>query len=633
MPKWSRKCGGGAAAPPLETWNASTCVRFRGGPPPPSALRPPPSALRPPPSALTATLPLGLAFTNLTFHLQGVAGRGVSQTASANNASGAFIRRAEARTKQGSGISATGFAAEKGLASGFAKGRSLGTAADPRGEAAMGERLADVMILLRDFFNKRPASTVLGCFRAQDFDRSGKFELTEFTLALKAFGFAMSDADYELVFNWFDQDGSGIVELKEFLNELRSEPNTQWTQVGIGRQRMPAVKHANMSQPPQGEELRYEGTSFTRECNYRMPLPAPTGAGVGEHKQVERVLATLRDFFQQRPNSVLLGCFREQDADGSGELELPEFKRALRGLGIDLTEQDIAGVFAELDADGSGVMELKEFLNKIKSEPDPREAQWLRLGIGHQYVEPNREPPATNDVMHEPWLSGFNRGHRVLVGDGRGAQNKHEEAPHLLAAAAAEVTARSLATNPVGVSQSATTALQLLRDFFSRRSVAALMTLFQDVDADNSGQINGSEFCMALRQLNMQLSEEDMMALFSFFDKDGGGECEVREILSTLKAEPTPAESRWQQAGIGKQTLYPTRDVYVKGVQPSSGQSGFARGINNINPPMSQMPTHRTKQLNPPQEKKQLSPGSQTARAVLESTPGGGLASWPPAFR
>ena len=69
---------------------------------------------------------------------------------------------------------------------------------------------------------------------------------------------------------------------------------------------------------------------------------------------------------------------------------------------------------------------------------------------------------------------------------------------------------------------------------------------------------------MALRQLNMQLSEEDMMDLFNFFDKDGGGQCEVKEILAVLKAELTPEESRWQQLGIGKQTLTPTREVHIK---------------------------------------------------------------------
>ena len=92
---------------------------------------------------------------NCTFHRQGIAGRGVSLPASVNNASAAFARRAEARTKPGSGVGVTGFAAEKGLEGGFATGRSVAAAADPRGEAAMGERLADVMLLLRDFFNKR----------------------------------------------------------------------------------------------------------------------------------------------------------------------------------------------------------------------------------------------------------------------------------------------------------------------------------------------------------------------------------------------------------------------------------------------------------------------------------------------
>ena len=323
-------------------------------------------------------------------------------------------------------------------------------------------------------------------------------------------------------------------------------------------------------------------------------------------QSVEKVMVILRNFFEQRPNSVLLGCFREQDADGTGQLELPEFTRALQGLNINLSEADIAGVFNALDTDGGGVLELKEFLNELKSEPNPKEARWLRLGIGHQYIEPNREPPSTLGVKPEPWLSGFNRGNHCLVDDKSIPEPKRE------------VTELDIGDS----GDNAETALTLLRDFFSRRPVSSLLTLFQDVDQDESGQIDVDEFSTAMRQLNMQLSEEDMMDLFNFFDKDGGGQCEVKEILAVLKAEPTPEESRWQQLGIGKQTLRPTRDVYIKGVKPSTGESGFARSVNNINPPGAQMPTHRTKQLNPPQEKKQISPA-----------PGGGLSSWPPAFR
>ena len=277
--------------------------------------------------------------------------------------------------------------------------------------------------------------------------------------------------------------------------------------------------------------------------------PVPHRKPPAKAQSVEKVMVILRNFFEQRPNSVLLGCFREQDADGSGQLELPEFTRALQSLNINLSDADIAGVFAALDSDGGGILELKEFLNELKSEPDPREARWLRLGIGHQYIEPNREPPSTLGVKNEPWLSGFNRGNRVLVdGDKSIPEPKRDE------------TVVDIGDSGDG----AETALTLLRDFFSRRSVASLLTLFQDVDQDDSGQIDVDEFGTALRQLNMHLSQEDIQGLFNYFDQDHSGVCEVREILAMLKAEPTPEEARWQRIGIGKQTLTPTRDVHIK---------------------------------------------------------------------
>lgn len=297
---------------------------------------------------------------------------------------------------------------------------------------------------------------------------------------------------------------------------------------------------------------------FTRPASApvaRTAMTKPTSPPIN----VEMIIESMRDFFNKRPMSVLLGTFREQDTDGSGILGLAEFTRALRSLNLDLSDAQMAAVFTELDADGSGELELKEFLNELKREPDPRAARWLRLGVGHQYVPPNREPPSTVGVRPQPWASGFNRGNREMITP---APSKVVGGPPKL---------RQASTKQAQVS------LQLLRDFFGRRRVSALLTLFQDYDVDNSGVLEKPEFCNALRGLNLHISRADMEALFNLFDQDGSGVVEVREILSELRAEPDPTEARWQQVGIGKQYLAPSSEPFVDGIKPSTGQSGFSR--------------------------------------------------------
>ena len=190
-------------------------------------------------------------------------------------------------------------------------------------------------------------------------------------------------------------------------------------------------------------------------------------------------------------------------------------------------------------------------------------------------MPPNHEPPSTVGVRPNPWASGFNRGNREMIAP---APNKIVGGPPKL---------REASTKQAQV------ALQLLRDFFSRRKVSSLLTLFQDFDADNSGVLERPEFCNALRQLNLHISREDMEALFALMDKDASGLLEIREILSELRAEPDPTEARWQQLGIGKQYLAPSREPFVEGVTLSTGQSGFAR--SETGNPLAWGPTSRPK--------------------------------------
>ena len=66
--------------------------------------------------------------------------------------------------------------------------------------------------------------------------------------------------------------------------------------------------------------------------------------------------------------------FASFDTDGNGTLDTLEFRFALDGLGIDLTDEALIGLFATIDTDGSGDIDYEEFLMFVAPpEPAPPE--------------------------------------------------------------------------------------------------------------------------------------------------------------------------------------------------------------------------------------------------------------------
>ena len=71
-----------------------------------------------------------------------------------------------------------------------------------------------------------------------------------------------------------------------------------------------------------------------------------------------------------------------------------------------------------------------------------------------------------------------------------------------------------------------------------------LMEIFKEIDTDDDGQINYSEFLMASLNRNALLTSERLEMAFREFDLDGNGELSVKEIkhlLSLAKPVSEPA--------------------------------------------------------------------------------------------
>lgn len=70
------------------------------------------------------------------------------------------------------------------------------------------------------------------------------------------------------------------------------------------------------------------------------------------------------------------------------------------------------------------------------------------------------------------------------------------------------------------------------------------MEVFKEIDTDDDGQINYSEFLMASLNRNALLTSERLEHAFREFDLDGNGELSVKEIKNLLSlAKPVSEEA------------------------------------------------------------------------------------------
>eukprot|EP00656_Telonema_subtile_P049519 TRINITY_DN6177_c0_g1_i7.p1 TRINITY_DN6177_c0_g1~~TRINITY_DN6177_c0_g1_i7.p1 ORF type:complete len:561 (-),score=103.81 TRINITY_DN6177_c0_g1_i7:178-1860(-) len=260
--------------------------------------------------------------------------------------------------------------------------------------------------------------------------------------------------------------------------------------------------------PPQ---LAQSSNSIVWDLKYRKPK------GSDQHKieagpsVVERLL---RDKLQSKiggacSHSELLKMFRHFDKDGSGEIELSEFKKMMSGFNVTLTHPAARAMFRKYDLGGDGSISFEEFKKAVMLEQNPS--------------DPN--PPLVCPADFGPREIDY-----MAKGGGRGLEitrinwhtGKIDATPDMV-----EKVLRQKLNERTGVGA----------NFELRRA----WNLF---DRDGSKRITIDELEKVLKSFNLNLSNRRLREFFARYDVDGDGSIDQVEFEAGVLNGKFPKKGR-----------------------------------------------------------------------------------------
>ncbi|RYY86974.1 EF-hand domain-containing protein, partial [archaeon] len=158
----------------------------------------------------------------------------------------------------------------------------------------------------------------------------------EFKEALRMLKVDMRTADIDLLFERFDQDRSGELDYKEFL-EL----------IGMAR------RSERVSAPVSSSSSRVRVEVDAILQRIRRGIEEYLGPGSGSARKVKEVFADI-------------------DRNGNSRIDQKEFREAMSRLRVNLSSSDIDMLFQRYDLDRSGEIDYKEFLQLLGLEVSRR---------------------------------------------------------------------------------------------------------------------------------------------------------------------------------------------------------------------------------------------------------------------
>ncbi|DAZ95772.1 TPA: hypothetical protein N0F65_010274 [Lagenidium giganteum] len=165
------------------------------------------------------------------------------------------------------------------------------------------------------------------------------------------------------VFNKYDIDGSGVLDYQEFSELMQDHGFSPAEALQVIKQ----LDQDRNNRGGDGGSIDYQTfANVVNKKKWKLNEPKDTGDGSPNKKHSVHQVMSLADVELQWVNRVLKNhssledAFREHDSDGSGELDLDEFRRFMKHYGIKKPD-DIEAIIAQLDTDNSGTISFDEF--------------------------------------------------------------------------------------------------------------------------------------------------------------------------------------------------------------------------------------------------------------------------------
>eukprot|EP00658_Telonema_sp_P-2_P054780 TRINITY_DN43571_c0_g1_i3.p1 TRINITY_DN43571_c0_g1~~TRINITY_DN43571_c0_g1_i3.p1 ORF type:complete len:682 (+),score=161.32 TRINITY_DN43571_c0_g1_i3:137-2182(+) len=382
------------------------------------------------------------------------------------------------------------------------------------GEAAL-EIIKGVFDKIYHVFGDGANIDLKAAFQEFDTDGGGTIDSTELKEALSGMGIDLSAVEIELVMKRFDKDGGGI-EYGEFAWTYYNR-RTLGKAGGGGAQNREAVGRDVKSATKMvaeglddGEEDPLEKVKYQSHSQEVANDPAAIGfKQVMEHLSAEASKPKqdsgksglrgmfVTESFQQKLRNV----FNKYDVDGSGSLDLAEFKSMIQEMGVQLPEHNLAGAFTFLDRDGSGV----EF----------GELQWAYNNRHDIAAGKQRWCAAKNS-------DSVNKAKSVVEKREKKLTPMIERDPTYVVKVTKPKFVRSYDKSPMGIFECA---MDKIRDKATDKNgkTLNLEKIFKEFDTDGGGTIDKQELKSALVKLGACLTRVEFETVYSFFDRDGGG--------------------------------------------------------------------------------------------------------------